>query len=68
MRDEFTRLMHQSFLDGRDTEFDYSTVDNDESYDDLDAMERDRQDKYFDDDDDDDEKVEPEENDLEYDY
>ncbi|KAG0173653.1 hypothetical protein DFQ28_008005 [Apophysomyces sp. BC1034] len=47
-RDEFVRLMEERFLDGQDTDFDYSVVDYNEAYDDLDEQERDIQERYFD--------------------
>lgn len=47
LREEFVSLMHQSFLNGRD-DFDYETVDNNESYDNLEIMTQDEEDKYFD--------------------
>lgn len=49
LRNEFVTLMHRSFLDGNDEEFDYETVDNNESYDDIELIDHDSEDKYFDD-------------------
>ena len=50
LKDEFVQAMHQSFLDGRDTDFDYSRIDTDQGLDDLDMLERDEEDRYFDED------------------
>lgn len=47
---EFAKLMHQSFLDGRD-DFDYSVVDQNSDLDDLEIQEMDDQERYFDQDD-----------------
>ena len=47
--DEYLRLMYERFLSGQDAPFfDYSTVDDDASNDDLEAMRRDDEDAYFD--------------------
>ncbi|KAI9030804.1 coiled-coil domain-containing protein-domain-containing protein [Phycomyces nitens] len=48
-RKEFVRIMEERFLIGNDTDFDYSAVDYNEAYDDLDQQERDAHDRYFDD-------------------
>ncbi|RUS26891.1 coiled-coil domain-containing protein-domain-containing protein [Jimgerdemannia flammicorona] len=56
LRDEFVRIMEERFLDGEDNEFDYSTVDFNEEYDDMDQQHMDLQDKYFDEDDPDDDE------------
>ena len=40
--------MQQSFLRGEDRDFDYSTVDQNEAYDDLHAIAQDDEDSYFD--------------------
>lgn len=51
LREEFLGIMYSNFLSGRDTEFfDYSTVDSNEEYDDTIELDRDSEDKYFDDD------------------
>ena len=48
---EFVRLMRERFLDGGDENFfDYSKVDLNEDFDDLEMSERDAQDAYFDED------------------
>lgn len=48
LREEFFQEMYSSFIEGRDINFDYNTVDNDEEYDDLQQMSQDAEDKYFD--------------------
>ncbi|KAF9429929.1 hypothetical protein BGZ94_008968 [Podila epigama] len=48
LRREFVLLMKQRFLDGLDTNFDYSTVDFDEDLDDLEQEAHDEEDRYFD--------------------
>ena len=45
---EFYHLMQLKFLAGQDREVDYDKIDNDESLDDLEMMDRDAQDRYFD--------------------
>ena len=46
---EFTRVMKESFVDGRDGDFfDYAEVDGDSDLDDLDEEDRDAEEKYFD--------------------
>ncbi|KAK9507517.1 hypothetical protein O3M35_007357 [Rhynocoris fuscipes] len=45
---EFRSNVFTNFLVGKDTEFDYSKVDNNADYDDLSMLESDQQDKYFD--------------------
>jgi hypothetical protein len=40
--------MEMRFLRGNDADFDYESVDKNEAYDDLTEIDRDRQDKYFD--------------------
>ncbi|XP_008304120.1 coiled-coil domain-containing protein 97 isoform X1 [Stegastes partitus] len=61
LREEFISQMHQRFLDGKDKDFNYSEVDENPDYDNLDIVSRDAEDKYFDDDDDDDEEEEEDE-------
>lgn len=46
-RQEFYQEMYSSFIEGHD-DFDYSTVDNNEQYDDLQQVSQDEEDKYFD--------------------
>ncbi|KAM6965941.1 coiled-coil domain-containing protein 97 [Tautogolabrus adspersus] len=52
LREEFISQMHQHFLDGKDRDFNYSEVDENPDYDNLDIVSRDAEDKYFDEDDD----------------
>ncbi|XP_054002859.1 coiled-coil domain-containing protein 97 isoform X1 [Hylaeus anthracinus] len=47
LKQEFVSNMYQNFLDGRD-DFDYSTVDDNEAYDNIDLRSQDEEDKYFD--------------------
>ncbi|XP_018428270.1 PREDICTED: coiled-coil domain-containing protein 97 [Nanorana parkeri] len=51
MREEFISRMYQSFLDGKDKNFDYSEVDDNPDFDNLDIVTRDEEERYFDDDD-----------------
>lgn len=58
LRNEFMGLMKERFLSGKDSDFDYAAVDDNAQLDDLQQIERDEEDAYFecsDDDDDDDE-------------
>lgn len=48
LREEFVSIMYQNFLDGKDEDFDYNTVDNNEEYDNLEILEHDEEEKYFD--------------------
>lgn len=48
LREEFTSRMHQRFLDGRDGDFDYSAVDDNPDFDNLDIVARDEEERYFD--------------------
>ncbi|XP_029601983.1 coiled-coil domain-containing protein 97, partial [Salmo trutta] len=48
LRDEFITLMYQRFLDGHDKDFNYSEVDGNPDYDNLDIVNRDAEEKYFD--------------------
>ncbi|XP_036409279.1 coiled-coil domain-containing protein 97 [Megalops cyprinoides] len=61
LREEFVSQMHQRFLDGKDKDFDYSEVDENPDYDNLDIVNRDAEERYFDDDDDDDDDDDEEE-------
>ncbi|TMS15584.1 Coiled-coil domain-containing protein 97 [Larimichthys crocea] len=61
LREEFISQMHQRFLDGKDKDFNYSEVDENPDYDNLDIVSRDAEDKYFDEDDDEEEDDEEEE-------
>ncbi|XP_029944658.1 coiled-coil domain-containing protein 97 [Salarias fasciatus] len=51
LREEFISQMHHRFLDGKDKDFNYSEVDENPDYDNLDIVSRDAEDKYFDEDD-----------------
>lgn len=57
--------MHQRFLDGKDKDFNYSEVDDNPDYDNLDIVSRDAEDKYFDEDDEEEEEDEMENDDEE---
>ncbi|XP_011879585.1 PREDICTED: coiled-coil domain-containing protein 97 isoform X2 [Vollenhovia emeryi] len=48
LRQEFVTNMYQSFLDGKDRDFDYSTVDDNETYDNVELRNQDEEEKYFD--------------------
>uniref|UniRef100_A0A8C9K2Q7 Coiled-coil domain containing 97 n=1 Tax=Panthera tigris altaica TaxID=74533 RepID=A0A8C9K2Q7_PANTA len=48
LREEFTSRMHQHFLDGKDGDFDYSTVADNPDFDNLDIVARDEEERYFD--------------------
>lgn len=60
LRNEFMGLMKERFLSGKDSDFDYSGVDDNVQLDDLQQIERDEEDAYFDGSDDDDEGHEDE--------
>ena len=47
LKQQFVKTVYQSFLQGKDDGFDYRKIDNDESLDDLDAEQRDAEDRYF---------------------
>ncbi|XP_053124872.1 coiled-coil domain-containing protein 97 [Hemicordylus capensis] len=48
LREEFTSRMYQRFLDGKDRDFDYSEVDENPDFDNLDIVSRDEEERYFD--------------------
>ena len=48
LKHEFLIAMQQSFLRGEDTDFDYTSVDQNEMYDDFSAIAQDDEDSYFD--------------------
>lgn len=48
LREEFNQEMYSSFIEGRDLEVDYHSIDNNEQYDDLEQASQDAEDKYFD--------------------
>ena len=47
LKQQFVKTVYQSFLQGKDDGFDYRKIDNDESLDDLDAEQRDAEERYF---------------------
>ncbi|XP_050079181.1 coiled-coil domain-containing protein 97 [Anopheles maculipalpis] len=47
LRDVFVGIMHARFLAGEDKEFDYTEIDDSSAYDDLDTVDHDEQEKYF---------------------
>lgn len=59
LREEFLSQMHQRFLDGKD-DFNYSEVDENPDYDNLDIVSHDAEERYFDDDDEEEEEEEEE--------
>ncbi|XP_005806117.1 coiled-coil domain-containing protein 97 [Xiphophorus maculatus] len=65
LREEFISRMHQRFLDGKDKDFNYSEVDDNPDYDNLDIVSRDAEDKYFDEDDEEEEEMEKDDDDEE---
>ena len=50
LHEEFLSAMQEKFMRGEEEEFDYSTVDTNDEYDDLKIRERDEEERYFDDD------------------
>ncbi|KAF4517952.1 hypothetical protein B566_EDAN005319 [Ephemera danica] len=48
LRQEFVSQMYQSFLEGKDADFDYTLVDNNTEYDSLEVQQLDAEDSYFD--------------------
>lgn len=48
LREEFITTMYQNFLDGKDDDFDYNDVDNNDKYDNIDILSKDEEEKYFD--------------------
>lgn len=48
LKEEFISTMYENFLNGKDEDFDYSSVDNNEKYDNHAMVEYDEEDKYFD--------------------
>ncbi|RZF44496.1 hypothetical protein LSTR_LSTR002269 [Laodelphax striatellus] len=47
LSEEFRSFMFNSFLEGKDDNFDYKEVDDNSDYDDMDATEMDEEEKYF---------------------
>lgn len=50
LHEEFLSAMQDKFMRGEEEEFDYSTVDTNDEYEDLKIRERDEEERYFDDD------------------
>lgn len=48
LREEMYRIMQERFLSGQEQQFDYSKVDDNTEYDDLDLIDKDEEEKYFD--------------------
>uniref|UniRef100_G3MR78 CCD97-like C-terminal domain-containing protein n=1 Tax=Amblyomma maculatum TaxID=34609 RepID=G3MR78_AMBMU len=48
LRNEFMNTMYESFLSGKDREYDYESVDNNAEYDSLKTRQHDEEEKYFD--------------------
>lgn len=48
LRNEFVNIMYESFLAGRDQDYDYGSVDNNVEYDSLKTRQEDEEEKYFD--------------------
>lgn len=48
LRDEFLGTMYSKFISGEDGDFDYSKIDESVEYDNLDILEQDEQERYFD--------------------
>lgn len=51
LRKEFVGIMHSKFIEGEDENFDYSTVDDNDQWDDLKQISQDKEDAYFEDED-----------------
>ncbi|XP_018573017.1 coiled-coil domain-containing protein 97 [Anoplophora glabripennis] len=47
LKQEFITTMYQNFLDGKDEDFNYDTVDNNSSFDNINEIDHDEEDKYF---------------------
>ncbi|XP_076464129.1 coiled-coil domain-containing protein 97-like [Babylonia areolata] len=47
LREEFKAIMHEKFLSGDDSQFDYSKVDDNPDYDSLQTVAQDEENKYF---------------------
>ncbi|VDH94434.1 Hypothetical predicted protein [Mytilus galloprovincialis] len=47
-RQEFLTIMQERFMSGQDEHFNYSEVDDNTEYDDLDILQKDEEEKYFD--------------------
>ena len=53
LKQQFVKAAYQSFLEGKDEGVDYKRIDTDDTLDDLDAEQRDAEERYFDDSDND---------------
>lgn len=60
LRQEFISQMHEHFLTGKDEDFDYANVDDNTQYDDLNLINQDKEDKYFEESDDEEEEQQEE--------
>merc|ERR1712168_287289 len=49
LKQEFTNIMYESFLSGKDQDFDYRSVDGCSEYDAINIISQDKEDAYFDD-------------------
>lgn len=47
LREEFVTTMYENFLEGKDSDFDYKNVDNNQQYDNIETLTVDAQEKYF---------------------
>lgn len=57
LRQEFISQMHEQFLTGQDEDFDYTAVDDNTQFDDLNLINQDKEDKYFEESDSEEENV-----------
>lgn len=48
LKEEFVTTMYESFLEGKDADFDYEKVDENQQYDNIDTLANDAQERYFD--------------------
>ncbi|KAL3253098.1 hypothetical protein MRX96_054670 [Rhipicephalus microplus] len=48
LRNEFMNTMYESFLSGKDKDYDYESVDNNADFDSLQTRQHDEEEKYFD--------------------
>lgn len=48
LKEEFITTMYNSFLDGKDEDFEYESIDNNTSYDNIEEIENNEEEKYFD--------------------
>ncbi|XP_048848104.1 coiled-coil domain-containing protein 97 [Brienomyrus brachyistius] len=64
LREEFVSQMHERFLEGKDEDFNYSEVDENPDYDNLDIVSRDAEERYFDDEEEEEEEEDDKENEV----